>query len=742
MRHWILFFLSCLLLSACASQLPAPDSLTATADAKFALQFSMAQEDLKAQRFEIARQRLEYIQEQKPNYPGLLEKLAQIPTSTPLPYTPGNLSARSTQRVATIVAIRTASPTALPPTSSPTLEPTFTSAPPRATPVFLGTSLPGSQPVGKDNFGKLEYVGQWGKGNILAMAASPDGSAFVVGSAFGMAIYHLQDLQSPPTWVMFETPFVYENLFFSPNGQSILLENGTHQQIRSYPDGKQLQNQTEPAWLRNSQRLSYENTTAISPDGKLKFVSSSSYSEENMNIEYSVRKVFNAESGDLKYELPDETIYVQYNDHHNPEGCDLSTFSMCGNVYDPSASTPYRVSFGPTSKSLTVLYRASNLWNSNQFSTLRAYDLENGKLLNMIGSFDHPVETFAYIPDGRLAVGFVNGSVEIWDPGQEQSSFSAWHFNAPIDTLSYSTDGKYLYIQRQGELEVRRTTDGALFKRYEASDYAISPVENLVAIADEAGNIRLQTLDGQGDRLIEAHKASIYAMAFSPDGKMLVTAGRDCAIRAWDVQTGAFLHPFEKTVVNAYGEDFTASRIFINYFKFIPGTKQLLGFGSWGTVVSWNIDSGATNYVITSEALDYYQGMVTLNPHFPEFFGVDLTGSKFYINEIGFDLATGEKLAAQEQPASLAPGCYLSGPASVDGALLFTIGYDTHAGQICILDAKDYHLVGQMVVVPQSAIFEDTDPYHLINWLFISPDGRQLIVDTVGGAILVYQVLP
>jgi hypothetical protein len=208
------------------------------------------------------------------------------------------------------------------------------------------------------------------------------------------------------------------------------------------------------------------------------------------------------------------------------------------------------------------------------------------------------------------------------------------------------------------------------------------------------------------------------------------------------VQTGTFLHPFEKTVVNAYEEEFTASRIFINYFNFVPGTNQLLGFGSWGTVVSWNVNSGATNYVITSEALDYYQGMVTLNPHFPEFFGVDLAGNKFYINEIGFDLTSGKKLEQVEQPANLVAGCYLSGPASADGALLFTIGYKEHQGQICILDAHDHQLVGQIVVVPQNVIFEDTDPYQLIDWIFISPDGRQLIVDTVSGAILVYQVLP
>lgn len=56
---------------------------------------------------------------------------------------------------------------------------------------------------------------------------------------------------------------------------------------------------------------------------------------------------------------------------------------------------------------------------------------------------------------------------------------------------------------------------------------------------------------------------------------------------------------------------------------------MLIGFGSWGTVVNWNVNSGAKNYVIQSGALKYYNGMVTLKPHFPENFDVDTTNNFF-----------------------------------------------------------------------------------------------------------------
>lgn len=742
MRTILVSLIVILLLASCTTQ-TATIQMTQTADVVFSTQLKLAQQDIDAGRNDLARQRLEYIQELAPNYPGVAEKFAQIQSPTPLATSQGESTAFVESRIATVKAIQTAGPAnSLPVTSTPipVSEPIVQST--RPAPALLGTSLPAvSEPINIGNYQSLEYVAQWGKGSILAVAFAPDGTFFVVGSTFGMAVYSVTDLQEPPRWIVFDPPFVYENMVFSEDGQYLLLESGTHRQVRRVPDGQVIPSSSDIQWHRVSQRLDFEHTGMVSLGGTRRFESVSTHEEENWNIEISIRQVFDQQSGDLLFELPDDTMYVNYDDLHQPEGCDLSSFSMCGNVYDPSAMIPYRVGFSPAGDTLGVLYRAWNLWNSKYYSILRMYDASNGKFLNQIGGFQKPVETFGYSDDGKILVAYIDGSIDLWNAGAMDSSFTAWHFGAPIESFSYTSDGLYVYIQRVGHLEVRRTSDGALFKRYDASIYALSPVENLVAIGDKEGNIRLQYLNGEKpDRLIQAHKDSVYALEFSPDGTMLVSAGRDCAIRAWDVATDQFLHPFEKTVVNAYGEAFTASRIFIKHFRFIPETNQLLGFGSWGTVVSWNTNSGATNYVTTSQPLEYYQGIITLNPHFPEFFAVNDQRSTFYINNIAYDLNTGKPIGQSESPQTLEAGCTAAGPHSADGELLFTIGYDAHEGEICVLDAQDYHLLDTIVVIPADSILEDVPPYNLINWLFLSPDGRHLIVDTVSGTLLVYQI--
>jgi len=743
MRPLLLIGIVVLLIVSCSAGNSSVQA-TMTASSHLSTQVSLAQEDINAGRIDLARQRLDYIQEQDPENPGLARNLAQIPTTPATLSLPEEATAYVEKRIATVIAIQTASPTPLP---SPVTE-TGTRISPAETestgpaPALLGTVLPGSSgPIGINNYERLSYAGQWGKGNILDVAFAPNGEFFVVGSAFGMAVYDVRKIQDPPKWMLFNPPFVYKNLIFSEDGEYLLLEEDTHQQIRRFADGQVVPYSQNIKWRRISNLLDFQNTSLISPDGTRKFERLSTHEEENWNIEISIRQVFDQESGKLLYELPDETMYVNYDDYNEPVGCDLRSFSMCGNVYDPSAMVPYRVAFSPAGDTLGVLYRAWNLWNSNHYSILRIYDAKNGKFLNQIGGFQQPVETFTYAPDGHILVGYIDGSIQFWAPKGQDSIYTAWHFNAPIESLSYTNDGKYVYIQREGQLEVRRTSDGALYKRYNASIYALSPVENLVAMGDNEGNIRLQYLNGdKPDRQILAHKSRIYALAFSPDGTMLVSAGQDCAIRAWDVNSGQFLHPFERTVVNAYGEDFTSSRIFIKYFRFIPNTDQLLGFGSWGTVVSWNINSGATNYVTTSQPLDYYQGMITLNPHFPEFFTVDQSQDIFYINNMAYDLNTGKPLSEYEAPQNLEQGCSPAGPASKDGKLLFTIGYEKHEGEICILDASDYHLVKSIVVIPAESIMKDVPPYNLIKWLFLSPDGSYLIVDTMSGLLLVYQI--
>jgi WD40 repeat protein len=619
---------------------------------------------------------------------------------------------------------------------------------PTPTDVFslIGTSLPNrSEAIGLSNFTNLKQVGMWGRGSIQAVRFSPDGSFFIAVSEMGWTIYNMNTLEQTPQWVPFNEPVLFDDLYFSKDGTLIEFyaedDSPIKSQIRSIPSGEKRAAENGVEWLKQDSTTEYSSVVAISPDETKVFQSElqNEFNEELFSEEKSVREMHDA-NGKLLYTLKDDASYVKYSDRNGPEGCDLSVFSPCGNALMALATTPVKVLFSSNSKTFSALYEPTGLYSGRMrdFSYIRMYNSADGELLGSLGGFTNPVQDFDYSPDGKfLLTGFVDGTMLLWNIESQSSAFGTRHMNAPIDQVMFSNDSKYLLIQRGSELEVRLASDGSLRSKFEMAAFALAPVGNLIALGDYEGNIQIRDIDtGVGLRKIEAHKDTIYSLAFSADGQLLASSAKDCNIKLWDVATGKFQHYFEETRVNPYEFDMV-SRTYSTYLEFVPDKNMLIGFGSWGTVVNWNVNSGATNYVIQSDALEYYNGMITLKPHFPEYFGTEETKDLFYINENSFDLNTGESRGVYQPPANAPAGCAPVGPVSQDKTLLFTRGYEEREGEICILNAQNMELLHTIQVIQPTYGF-----LHWVDWPFISPDGKQLIVTGGSGFVYVYQIVP
>jgi WD40 repeat protein len=637
-------------------------------------------------------------------------------------------------RVPVVLPSETAVPLNVLSTDVPSVTPTDTIS-------LIGTVLPEiSETIGADTYQRLKRVGQWGRGSILGVGFSPDGKSFVAISELGWSIYNMGELDQPPQWVGFDRLLLFDEFAFSSDGTMIKFTSSDYQgdtvQLRGFPYGEILENGAGATWLEPDLTREYSDISLRSPDGTKLFKSALLYefNEQIFSEEKTVREMYDA-NGNLLFALRDDAPYVTYSDRNGPEGCDLSVFSPCGNALMAVATTPVKALFSPDGSTFAALYDPPSLYSGimKAFSYVRIYGSANGDLLGSLGGFTKPIQDFAYSPDGRiLAAGFVDGSIILWDVKSGKSILGTRHMNAPAWKLVYSYDSRYLLIQRAEELEVRLSRDGALLYRFDAVEFAVSPLRNLLALGDDEGNIQIRDLDsGQSIRSIKAHESRIYSLAFSQDGFYLASSGKDCDIKLWELESGKLLHYFEETAVDAY-EIGSPSRIFHTYLEFIPGKNMLIGFGSWGTVVNWNVNSGATNYVIQSNALEYYNGMITLKPHFPEFFDVDTVTDRFYLNESGFNLVTGESLGVYERPASLPEGCAPIGPVTLDKQLMFTRGYEAREGKVCVLHPETMALLGEVSVMPENAGVE---------WLYLSPNGRQLIITVGSGVVYVYQIV-
>ncbi len=259
-------------------------------------------------------------------------------------------------------------------------------------------------------------------------------------------------------------------------------------------------------------------------------------------------------------------------------------------------------------------------------------------------------------------------------------------------------------------------------------------MEDIVALGQPNGTIEIRELAGGAlVRTLTGHQAEVYALAYSTDGSTLASSSRDCTIRLWDTQSGQYLHAFEETQATGYVEGLF-SRLFAWQLDFIPGTNDLIGLGTWGTVVKWDVTSGARQFSFISDLI-FEEGMLLDEQH-PSPFFVDAGRNILYLDEESYDYQSGEDLGPYSAPPGLPAGCSMFGPKSTDGNLQFTRGVDDLHGNICVLRASDYQLIRLIPISPSnlSVAYSPTG-------IRISPDGNQLTVFLFSGTILVYQVI-
>jgi eukaryotic-like serine/threonine-protein kinase len=119
-------------------------------------------------------------------------------------------------------------------------------------------------------------------------------------------------------------------------------------------------------------------------------------------------------------------------------------------------------------------------------------------------------------------------------------------FDEPLYTVCYSPDGRQLAIA--GAEAVIRMYDAANYGellaiatgQLEVNGLAYSPDGSVLASAGDDGTVRLWDLATGRERLtIAADSGPAYQIIFIPAANRLATCGQDPVIRLWDAQTGA-----------------------------------------------------------------------------------------------------------------------------------------------------------------------------------------------------------
>jgi WD40 repeat protein len=80
---------------------------------------------------------------------------------------------------------------------------------------------------------------------------------------------------------------------------------------------------------------------------------------------------------------------------------------------------------------------------------------------------------------------------------------------------------------------------------------------------------------------LTGHLSAVFGVAYSPDGKRMVSGSNDTTVRIWDVETG-----------QAIGQPLTGHALLVCGVAFSPDGRRIVTGGYDGTVRMWDADTG------------------------------------------------------------------------------------------------------------------------------------------------------
>ncbi len=199
-----------------------------------------------------------------------------------------------------------------------------------------------------------------------------------------------------------------------------------------------------------------------------------------------------------------------------------------------------------------------------QDQVVKVWDVSTGELRGPAQQFVNPPSVatrvaLAFSPDGQLLARSYYGTIQVYalSTGQLRQTFAGHRYF--IWFLAFLPDGKTLVSGTPDQMKFWNLETGqekTELARGGGQELSVSPDGTLLAVGQQDGSVEVSELRS-GQTRWYAHTEEVRALAFSPDGNRLATAGLDRTIKLWDPRSPANLLPANRGLSRVWSVAFS-----------------------------------------------------------------------------------------------------------------------------------------------------------------------------------------
>lgn len=362
-------------------------------------------------------------------------------------------------------------------------------------------------------------------------------------------------------------------------------------------------------------------------------------------------QVLDVQSGELLTTLASEPEQANFSAAWSPDGKSILTGSLDGTlrIWDAQSGNKLRDILAHDNYLTRVAWSPAGdlLATGSDDDKAKLWDSQTGELLHILSGYQGDIVGLSWSPDSEeIAVVSLDSTTMVWNAKTGESLFSLDGHDDQVRDVAWSPDAETIATDSRDGLTRFWKADTGKYLFGLQNQLEEQQVLNSIDWSPNGDQLVIMGVEynqvwdiSTKPPLLSGHTRGLNAAQWSPDGKLIATAGLDNMIGIWDAFTGEMKATLQQT-----GE--------VEDIAWSPDGSQLAASSLGGGLQVWDIDSQTYHTLPGSEGFTFDN--LSWSPLGSKF----VASSKKDLVSFIWDLNTGQVKRLEQENLV----CYLASP--------------------------------------------------------------------------------